>query len=74
MVRPELADRLKETVCRVKKGGVMIMKPLLLHASARTVDTRNRRIVHIEFSNRRLPEGLEWGERQNSGPGLEGKE
>lgn len=63
VVRPELIDRSAEIVCSVKKGGVMIMKPLLLHASGRTVDARNRRVIHIEFSNCRLPEGLEWGEK-----------
>jgi hypothetical protein len=63
VVRPELTDRSVEVVCRVKKGGVMIMKPLLLHASGRTVDARSRRVIHIELSNRPLPEGLEWGER-----------
>lgn len=63
VVRPDPADRQAEVVCPVKKGGIMIMKPLLLHASGRTVDVRNRRVIHIEFSNRCLPEGLEWGEK-----------
>ena len=43
VVRPELADLSTERVCKVGRGGVMIMKPLLLHASGRSVDTRSRR-------------------------------
>lgn len=65
IVRPGEVDRTveREVVCRIKRGGVMIMKPLLLHASGRTVDARNRRVIHIEFSNRDLPGGMEWAER-----------
>jgi len=64
VVRPEAADLSMENVCKVGRGGVMIMKPLLLHASGRTGGERNRRVIHIEFSNRTLPDGLEWGETQ----------
>ena len=64
VVRPKSEDLSLEKVCKVKRGGVMVMKPLLLHASGRTVDTRNRRVIHIEFSNRMLAGGLEWGETQ----------
>lgn len=66
VVRPELTDLSEEQVCRVPRGGVMIMKPLLLHASGRTVSERNRRVIHIEFSNRALPGGLEWGEKKET--------
>ena len=51
-----------ERICSVKKGGVMLMKPLLLHASSRVVNNRQRRVIHIEFCNRRLPGGLNWAE------------
>ena len=65
--RPETIDRAveKETVCTVKKGGVMIMKPLLLHASNRTTNKKNRRVIHLEFSNRTLPRPLQWAEKEN---------
>jgi len=64
VVRAELTDLSVEEVCKVGRGGVMIMKPLLLHASGRTLDARNRRVIHIEFTNRILAGGLEWGETQ----------
>lgn len=52
-----------ETVCEVEKGGIMIMKPLLFHASNKTTDNKRRRVIHIEFSKQQLPAGLEWSEK-----------
>ena len=36
------------------------MRPLLLHASARSTTDRHRRILHIEYAGFPLPEGLRW--------------
>lgn len=55
----------KETICEVEKGGIMIMKPLLFHASNKTTNNERRRVIHIEFSNIELPNGLDWSERTN---------
>lgn len=65
--RPETIDWTieKEVSCSVTKGGIMIMKPLLLHSSSRTTDNRKRRVIHLEFSNKELPGGLRWAERMN---------
>lgn len=52
-----------ETVCNLKKGGLMIMRPLLLHASGRTVNNKQRRVIHIECSKAALPQLLQWSER-----------
>ncbi len=52
-----------ETICEVEKGGIMIMKPLLLHASNKTTNLQKRRVIHIEFSNRILPNEIEWSEK-----------
>ncbi|WP_319800121.1 MULTISPECIES: FMN-binding negative transcriptional regulator [Flavobacterium] len=62
--RPELLDKTieKETICEVEKGGIMLIKPLTLHASTRTTNHKRRRVLHIEFSNSKLPESLEWSE------------
>lgn len=51
-----------ESMCEVKKGGIMIMKPLLFHASNKTINHQRRRVIHIEFSNKKLPEKLQWSE------------
>ena len=65
--RPETIDwtREREAVCEVPKGGVMFMKPLLLHSSSRTTNNKIRRVIHIEFANQESPKGLQWAERQN---------
>ena len=52
-----------ETICEVEKGGIMIMKPLLFHASNKTTNNERRRVIHIEFSNQELPSELEWSEK-----------
>lgn len=49
--------------CDVLTGGIHLMKPLLLHSSAKTHDPRHRRVVHLEFTTSDLPNGLEWAER-----------
>lgn len=64
--RPETIDweKEQEVLCEVPRGGVMLMKPLLLHASARSTGSRRRRVIHIEFGNAVLPSGLTWSEQQ----------
>ncbi|UOQ64671.1 phytanoyl-CoA dioxygenase family protein [Hymenobacter volaticus] len=49
--------------CSVAAGGVMLMKPLTLHASNRSTSARPRRVIHLEFSAAELPQGLQWRER-----------
>jgi ectoine hydroxylase-related dioxygenase (phytanoyl-CoA dioxygenase family) len=53
-----------ETICNVEAGGIMLMKPLLLHASNRTSSNEPRKVIHIEFSKANLPEGIQWSEMQ----------
>lgn len=48
--------------CNVNSGEVMAMKPLLIHSSKRISDGSRRRVIHLEFSNKNLPEGLQWAE------------
>ena len=52
-----------EKICEVKKGGILIMKPLILHSSKRTENQKNRRVIHIEFTEKELPIGLNWKEK-----------
>lgn len=56
----------KEIFGKVNKGGIMIMRPLLLHASNRSTSSRRRRVVHIEFSKAQLPDPLQWSEKIES--------
>ncbi|UOE46919.1 phytanoyl-CoA dioxygenase family protein [Mucilaginibacter sp. SMC90] len=63
--RPENIDWQQETEvsCSVPIGGIMIMRPLLMHASNRTTNNKKRRVVHIEFSRAELAEGIDWAEK-----------
>ena len=65
--RPGSIDWATETdrTCNIKAGGLMIMKPLLLHSSGRTINNKKRRVIHIELSNKELPAGLRWAERMD---------
>ena len=49
-------------VCEVPKGGAMLMLPLLLHASSPAVRPSHRRVLHIEYATKDLPNGLRWFE------------
>jgi len=51
-------------VCDVSKGGALLMRPLLLHASSSATRPRHRRVLHIEYASEDLPGGLRWFERQ----------
>ncbi len=57
-----------ERTCEVKQGGILLMKPLTLHASNRTENNKHRRVIHIEFTNQELPAGLVWKEKVELAP------
>ena len=51
-----------EVECVVPRGGVILMKPLLLHASSKSVTSRRRRVLHFAFGPHDLPHGLAWAQ------------
>lgn len=51
-----------EVLCEAKAGDVLLMRPLLLHASSRSFSPRRRRVLHIEYAGFQLPAPLEWHE------------
>lgn len=51
-------------VVEVASGGVQLMKPLLLHASSKVTNQKRRRVLHLEFSSKELPNGLTWLEKE----------
>jgi ectoine hydroxylase-related dioxygenase (phytanoyl-CoA dioxygenase family) len=53
------AERAPEAAC-TGIGGVLLMRPLLLHASSPSTLPAHRRVIHLEFSADDLPGGLEW--------------
>jgi ectoine hydroxylase-related dioxygenase (phytanoyl-CoA dioxygenase family) len=48
------------TSCCVSAGGVVLMRPLLLHASTTSSRPAHRRVIHLEFAAEALPGGLQW--------------
>jgi len=47
-------------VCAAEAGDALLMRPLLLHASSASAIPAHRRVIHIDYANRRLPGGLRW--------------
>lgn len=54
--RREFAD----VTCAVARGGILAMRPLLLHASSQAVRPKHRRVIHLEFAMDGLSDGLDW--------------
>ncbi len=52
-------------ICEVERGGLQLMKPLTLHASGKTTNDSHRRVIHLEFNNLELPEGMTWHEKES---------
>ena len=64
VIRNEDVGKREAVSVNVPAGGIMLMKPLLMHTSNRTTNNSQRRVIHIEFSNQQLPLPLEWSELQ----------
>jgi ectoine hydroxylase-related dioxygenase (phytanoyl-CoA dioxygenase family) len=50
-------------ICTVPRGGAILMRPLLLHASSSSSKPASRRVIHLEFAAEELSDGLEWHDR-----------
>ncbi len=46
--------------CLVPKGGALLMRPLILHASSACQLPKSRRVIHLEYSSMELLSGLRW--------------
>ena len=49
-----------ELTVTVERGGLLVMRPLILHASSRATTPTPRRVLHFVFGAPQLPFGLEW--------------
>lgn len=58
----EQRQSVHEIVCAAGVGDVLLMRPLLLHASSPAEIPARRRILHIEWAAKPLPGGLEWAD------------
>jgi ectoine hydroxylase-related dioxygenase (phytanoyl-CoA dioxygenase family) len=46
--------------CVVRAGSVVLMRPLLLHASSAASKAAHRRVIHIDYASSQLGGGLRW--------------
>ena len=53
-------DERGEVCVEVRRGGAMLMKPLLLHASSKVPIDSVRRVLHFVFARPELPGTLRW--------------
>ncbi len=64
LIAPDAALRMRDagTVarCLCAPGAVLAMRPLLLHASSKSIGTSRRRVLHFLFGPRTLAHGLRW--------------
>ena len=48
--------------CAVESGDVLLIRPLVIHASSAAKTPQHRRVIHFDYANVGLAEGLEWRE------------
>lgn len=53
-------DASARTACVPPRGGAVVMRPLVVHASAKGDPARPRRVLHFLFAPRHPPYGLKW--------------
>lgn len=46
----QLASTIEPVTCLVQRGGVLMMRPLIVHASSKATTAAPRRVLHIEYS------------------------
>jgi hypothetical protein len=57
---PEVATRVAANDCVVAKGGILAMRPLVVHSSSKSQNKAARRVLHIEYAaSIAIAEGLE---------------
>lgn len=62
-IAPEAAVEARqraEVACPSEQGGVLAIRPLLLHASSKSKGTSRRRVLHFVYGPRLLKYGLKW--------------
>lgn len=57
-----LSNNPEGVICPVAAGGVMVMRPLLIHSSSQAVRPSHRRVIHIEYTAADLPAPLQWSD------------
>jgi hypothetical protein len=55
----ELRRQNGEEAAPVARGGALVMRPLILHASSKATEPTQRRVLHFVFGPKELPLGVE---------------
>lgn len=56
----QIAREREQVSCVVGRGGVVAMRPLLLHTSSKATDAARRRVLHVEYgASMAVGDGLE---------------
>ena len=59
----EQVSRRAPVFCEMRAGDLLLMKPLLLHASDKSIHAQQRRVLHLEYSKTSLPLPVRWAEQ-----------
>jgi hypothetical protein len=62
LISPESAVQMRkaEATCTANPGDAILMRPLALHSSSKSVGSSRRRVLHYLFGPRHLPDGVKW--------------
>lgn len=60
----DVAKRLGSHTCTAQAGDALLLRPLILHASSKSMSKVPRRVIHLEFAAVDLPAPLGWYERE----------
>jgi ectoine hydroxylase-related dioxygenase (phytanoyl-CoA dioxygenase family) len=52
----ELSTKVEAEDCLVRRGGVLAMRPLIVHASSKSHSEKPRRVLHIEYASSEIVE------------------
>jgi ectoine hydroxylase-related dioxygenase (phytanoyl-CoA dioxygenase family) len=55
-----LASSGEAVLCEAPAGGLLVMRPLLVHASSAATRPGRRRVLHLDFAREALPAPLRW--------------
>jgi ectoine hydroxylase-related dioxygenase (phytanoyl-CoA dioxygenase family) len=57
---PSILAKSSDHTCVVGRGGALLMRPLLLHASSPSKEPGHRRVIHLDFACQQLQLPLKW--------------
>jgi ectoine hydroxylase-related dioxygenase (phytanoyl-CoA dioxygenase family) len=60
----DIVHRHEAVTCEMHAGEALLMHPLLIHSSSASEAPQHRRVVHLDYANVSLPDGLIWFEQR----------